>query len=77
MTENMPACRFSPTDYCEIPTYDVLPRHERIIYNNSLRRLLGILRHIRTTEMFVQLIVKAFLELMRKYIQCYRQRWAV
>ena len=40
----------------------------RIAYNNSLRRLLGIPQHNSASEMFVQLNIKSFGELMRNNI---------
>ena len=39
-----------------------------IAYNNSLRRLLGISKYNSASEMFVQLNIKSFGELLRKYV---------
>ena len=46
-------------------------RKLRIAYNNSLRRLLGISKYNRASEMFVQLNIKSFGELLRKYVFCF------
>ena len=46
----------------------------RIAYNNSLRRLLGIPKHNSASEMFVQLNIKSFGELMRNNIYSFMNR---
>ena len=48
----------------------------RIAYNNSLCRLLGIAKHSSATasEMFVQLNIKSFGELMRNNIYSFMNR---
>ena len=46
----------------------------RIAYNNCLRRLLGIPKHNGASEMFVQLYIKSFGELMRNSIYSFMNR---
>ena len=43
-------------------------------YNNSLRRLLGIPNYNSASEKFVQLNIKSFGELPRKYVFCFINR---
>ena len=52
-------------------------RKLRIAYNNSLRRLLGIPKYNSASEMFVQLNIKSFGELLRKYLFCFINRLTV
>ena len=52
-------------------------RKLRISYNNSLRRLLGIPKYNSASEMFVQLNIKSFGELLRKYVFCFINRLTV
>ena len=46
----------------------------RIAYNNSLRKLLGIPKHNTASEMFVQLNIESFGELLRSYIHSFMNR---
>ena len=62
---------FSTMWYNEIVTS---MRKLRIAYNNSLRRLLGIPKYNSASEMFVQLNIKSFGELLRKYVFCFINR---
>ena len=52
-------------------------RKLRIAYNNSLRRLLGIPKYNSACEMFVQLNIKPFGELLRKYVFCFINKFTV
>ena len=53
-------------------------RKLRIAYNNSLRRLLGIPKYIcALSDMFVQLNIKSFGELLRQYVFCFINRLTV
>ena len=52
-------------------------RKLRIAYNNSLRRLLGIPKYNSASEMFVQLNIKSFGDLLRKYVFCFINRLTV
>ena len=49
-------------------------RKLRIAYNISLRRLFGIPKYNSASEMFVQLNIKSFGELLRKYVFCFTNR---
>ena len=49
-------------------------RKLRIAYNNSHRRLLGIPKYNSASEMYVQLNIKSFVELLRKYVFCFINR---
>ena len=57
--------------YCSTMWYNgtvTAMRKLRIAYNNSLRRLLGIPKHNSASEMFVQLNIKSFCKLLKKYV---------
>ena len=49
-------------------------RKLRLSYNNNNRRLLGIPKYNSAREMFVQLNIKSFGELLRKYVFCFIDR---
>ena len=49
----------------------------RIAYDNSLRKLLGIPKYNSASERFVQLNIKSFGELLRKYVVCFINRLTV
>ena len=64
--------------YCSTMWYNctvTAMRRLRIAYNNSLRRLLGIPKHNSASEMFVQLNIKSFGELLRNYIHGFMNRF--
>ena len=46
----------------------------KIAYNNSLRRLLGLPSHNSASDMFVNLNIPSFGELLRKYVYSFRNR---
>ena len=46
----------------------------KIAYNNSLRRLLGLPSHNSASDMFVNLNIPSFGELLRKYVYMFRNR---
>ena len=46
----------------------------KVAYNNSLRRLLGLLSHNNASGMFVNLNIPSFGELPRKYVYNFRNR---
>ena len=63
--------------YCTTMWYNgtvTAMRQLRIAYNNSLRRLLGILKYNSASEMFVQLNIKSFGELLTKYVVSFINR---
>ena len=63
--------------YCCSLWYDstkTAMKHLKIAYNNSLRRLLYIPKYNSATEMFVNLNIQSFGEMMRKYIFSFRSR---
>ena len=49
-------------------------RRLRIVYNNSLRRILGTTKHNSASGMFVQHNIKSFGELLKKYIHSFMNR---
>ena len=49
----------------------IAARKLRIAYNISLRRLFGTPTYSSASEMFVQLNIKSFGELLRKYVFCF------
>ena len=60
--------------YCSTMWYNctvTAMRRLRIVYNNSLRRLLGIPKHNSASGMFVQLNIKSFAQ--KLYPQFYEQ----
>ena len=68
---------FCSNMYCSTMWYNctvTAMRRLRIAYNNSLRRLLGIPKHISASGMFVQLNIKSFSELLRSYIHSFMNR---
>ena len=65
---------FCSNMYCSTMWYNgtvTAMRKLRIAYNNSLCRLLGIPKYNSASEMFVQLNIKSFGELLRKYVFCF------
>ena len=62
--------------YCSILWYDKTTiKTLRIAYNNSLRKLLGIPKYNRASElMFVCLNIYSFDELVRRYVYYFRNR---
>ena len=71
---------FSSNMYCLTMWYNgtvTAMRKLRIAYNNSHRRLLGIPKYNSASEMFVQLNIKSFGELLRKYVFCFINRLTV
>ena len=48
-------------------------RKLRISYNNSLRRLLNILKHNSVSDLFVNLNFKSLGEFLKKHSQVYEQ----
>ena len=46
----------------------------KVAYNNSLRRLLGLPSHNSASNMFVNLNIPSFGELLRKYVYNFRNR---
>ena len=44
----------------------------KVAYNNSLRRLLGLPSHNSASDMFVNLNIPSFEELLRKYVYSFR-----
>ena len=46
----------------------------KIAYNNSLRRLLSLLKHNSVSEMFVNLNIVSFGELLRKFVYSFQSR---
>ena len=60
--------------YCYTMWYNVTVtamRNFRIVYSNSLHRLLGIPKYNSASEMFVQLNIKSFGQFLRKYVFCF------
>ena len=49
-------------------------RKSRVSYNNSLRRFLSIPKYNSASEMFVNLNIKSFGELIRNYIYSFMNR---
>ena len=49
----------------------------KIAYNNNLRRLLGLLKYNSGSEMFVNLGILSFGELLRKYVFSFKTRISV
>ena len=71
---------FCSNMYCSTMWYNgtvTAMRKLRIAYNNSLRRLLGIPKYNSASEMFVQLNIKSFGELLRKYVFCFINRLTI
>ena len=63
--------------YCSTMWYNgtvTAMRKLRIAYNNSLRRLLGIPKYNSASEMFVQLNIKSFGKVLKKYVFCFINR---
>ena len=57
--------------YCSTMRYNctvTAMKKFRLSYNNSLQRLLNIPKHNRSSEMFVNLNIKSFGELMKNQI---------
>ena len=46
----------------------------KVAYNNGLRRLLGLSSHDSASDMFVNLNIPSFGELLRKYVYSFRNR---
>ena len=46
----------------------------KIAYNNSLRRLLALPKHNSASEMFVNLNILSFGELLRKFVYSFQSR---
>ena len=46
----------------------------KIAYNNSLRRLLSLPKHNSASEMFVNLNILSFRELLRKFVYSFQSR---
>ena len=46
----------------------------KIAYNNSLRRLLSLPKHNSASEMFVNLNILSFGELLRKFVYSFQSR---
>ena len=68
---------FCSNMYCSTMWYNgtvTAMRKLRIAYNNSLLRLLGIPKYNSASEMFVQLNIQSFGELLRKYVFCFIDR---
>ena len=68
---------FCSNMYCSTLWYNctvTTMKRLRIAYNNSLRRLLGIPKHNSASEMFVQLNIKSFGELMQNNIYSFINR---
>ena len=66
-----------PTMYCSIMWYNctvTAMRKISISYNNSLRRLQNILKYNSASEMFVNLYIKPFGELIRNNIHSFMNR---
>ena len=71
---------FCSNMYCSIMWYNITVtamRKLRIVYNNSLRKLLGIPKYNSASEMFVQLNIKSFGELLRKYVFSFIDRFTL
>ena len=49
----------------------------KIAYNNNLRRLLGLPKYNSASEMFVNLNILSFGELLRKFVFCFKTRISV
>ena len=63
--------------YCSTMWYNctvTAMRKLRISYNNSLRRLLNIPKYNSASEMFVNLNIKSFGELIRNYVHSFMNR---
>ena len=63
--------------YCSTMWYNctvTAMRKLRLSYNNSLRRLLNIPKHNSASEMFVNLNIKSFGELIRNHIYSFINR---
>ena len=63
--------------YCSTMWYNgtvTAMKRMRIAYDNRLRRLLGIPKHNSASEMFVQLNIKSFAELMRTDIYSFTNK---
>ena len=68
---------FCSNMYCSTMWYNctvTAMRRLRIADNNNLRRLLGIPKHNSASEMFVQLNIKSFSELLSSYIHSFMNR---
>ena len=63
--------------YCSSFWYDSSKRTMKkikIAYNNSLRRLLALSKHNSASEMFVNLNILSFGELLRKFVYSFQSR---
>ena len=63
--------------YCSCFWYDSIKRAMKkikIAYNNSLRRLLTLSKHNSASEMFVNLNILSFGELLRKFVYSFQSR---
>ena len=68
---------FCSNMYCSTMWYNCTVnamRKLRISYNNSLRRLLNISKYNSASEMFVNLNIKSFGELVKNYIHNFMNR---
>ena len=68
---------FSSNMYCSTLWYNctvTAMKRLRIDYNNSHRRLLGIPKHNSASELFVQLNIESFGELMQNHIYSFMNR---
>ena len=68
---------FCTNMYCSTLWYNctvTAMKRLRLAYNNNHHRLLGIPKHNNASEMFVQLNIKSFGELMRNNFYCFMNR---
>ena len=66
---------YCSTMYCSSMWFDstvTSMRKLKIAYNNGLRRILNLLKYNRASEMFVNLNIPSFDELLRKFVYSFK-----
>ena len=67
-------CNLYCAPFCYDSTKNAM-KNLKVAYNNSLRRLLGLICHNSACSMFVNLDIPSFGELLRKYVYSFRNRF--
>ena len=68
---------YCSTLYCSFMWFDstvITVRKLKIAYNNSLRRILNLSKYSSASEMFVNLNIPSFEQLLRKFVSSFRSR---